>query len=59
MCPMVRKDAVANFPCLRKKFQAKHYLSFLGHKSHKKCVLKYLKSENGRKSKYLCPFKCS
>jgi hypothetical protein len=34
------------------------FLSFLGHKSHKKCIALYLMSEAGKKSKYLCPMRC-
>lgn len=38
---MVRRDAIANFACLR-------------HTSHRKCITEYLKSDHAKKSKYLC-----
>ena len=42
---MIREDAIANFYCLR-------------HKSHRKCIGAYYKSEVGKKAKYLCPMRC-
>ena len=36
----------ANFRCLR-------------HKAHRSCYTKYENSENGKKSEYLCPLRCS
>ena len=43
---MRKKSTIANFACLR-------------HKSHRKCIAIYLKSENGKRSRYLCPMRCN
>ena len=59
---MVRSDAVSNFPCLRKKKTIHPIKLYLGHKSHSKCIVKYMKSENGKQAVargHLCPMRCS
>jgi len=42
-----------------KLFKINIFNFFIGHKSHKKCIAKYLNSELGKKSKFLCPMRCN
>ena len=42
---MIKAPTIANFSCLR-------------HKSHRKCIAKYLNSDHGKNSQYLCPLRC-
>ena len=43
---MISSKTIANFSCLR-------------HRSHRKCIAKYLASDIGKNSQYLCPQRCS
>ena len=55
---MKNKSQIANFACLRYNYILFiHHL--IGHKSHRKCIAHYLNTENGRKSRFLCPLRCS
>jgi len=57
---MIQNKALANFACLSKRFNKIPFIFFFkGHNSHRKCIANYMKSENGKKSKYLCPMRCS
>jgi hypothetical protein len=54
---MKNKSKIANFACLRKFLFI--IINNLGHKSHRKCIAYYLKSDSAINSRYLCPLKCS
>ena len=47
---------------LHKYVVFKNMIYILGHRSHHECILKYMKSANGKKALkkgYLCPLKCA